>query len=95
MSREKNKTLKSSIIAKVARETGIKLDGATLLLDAGTDAYNKHFFHASLNDDNVNSMHRVNGETLQFFAIKELAELNLTDSTKSFIDNNGSMIHGL
>lgn len=95
VSREKNKTLKSSIISKVERETGIKLDGATLLLDAGTDAYNKHIFHASLNDDNVNSMHRVNGETLQFFAIKELTQLNLTDSTKSFIETNDSIMQGL
>lgn len=95
VSREKNKTLKTSIIAKVERETGIKLDGATLLLDSVTDVNNKHFFHASLNDDNVNSMHREDGETLQFFALKELTQLNLTVSTKSFIENNSSMIQGL
>ncbi len=95
VSREKNNTLKSSILSKVERETGIKLTGATLLLDTEIDDRKKRFFHAELNDNNVNEMHREEGETLHFFAIKELNDLRFTKSTKYFLEENSSMIQSL
>jgi len=95
VTREKNKTLKESIINKVKRETGIQLMAADFLLDMDLNGQDKHFYHSSLNDDNVNSMQRENGETLQFFAIKELSELNLTDATKYFVDTHNELIKKL
>lgn len=95
VTREKNKTLKASILAKVEQETGLRLLNAEFLLDAIVDLENKHFYHASLNDDNVNSIQRENGATLQFFAIKELGGLNLTAPTKMFVVENNALMLSL
>lgn len=93
--REKNKTLKASILSKLEQETGLRLLNADFLLDTVIDLQTIHYYHASLNDDNVNSIQRENGATLQFFAMKELGGLNLTKPTKMFVDENNELMLSL
>ena len=93
--KEKNKSFKDSILAKVEKKTGIQLKTVDFLLDITYEEKSKHFFHARLTDDNVNNMTRMDGITLQFFTIKELSKLNLTPLTREFVDNNAQILDSL
>jgi hypothetical protein len=88
----KNKSFKESIIEKVEEDTSIRLSNAEFIADTIFNEQNKHFFHASLTDDNVNNMQRENGLTLQFFTLKEIDKLHLTDLTRIFLEGNKQVI---
>lgn len=94
-SKSKHKSLKEGIIAKALNETGIVLQNVTDLVCIELDDRKHEFFHAYLTDDNVNNMQRREGQTLQFFTIKELNKLNLTQLSRLFVDNHKEILENL
>ena len=83
--KEKHKSSKETIFRDVERETSIKLEEVELLSDRLYSDEKKHFYHAELTDENVNDIKREEGQTLDFFTLRELERLNLSASTKSFV----------
>ena len=83
--KEEHKSSKETICRDVERETSIKLEEVELLSDRLYSDEKKHFYHAELTDENVNDIKREEGQTLDFFTLRELERLNLSASTKSFV----------
>lgn len=83
--KENNKSSEETIYRDVERETSIKLKGVELVSDVFYNNSRKHFYFAKLTDENVNDMKREDGQTLDFFNLRELDRLNLTASTKLFV----------
>ena len=83
--KEKNKSFEETIYKDVERETSIKLEKVELLSDPINSDNRKHFYHAKLTDKNVNDIKRGDGQTLDFFTLRELERLHLSESTKLFI----------
>lgn len=83
--KEKNKSSEETISRDVERETSIKLEKVELLSEPVNDDNRKHFYYAKLTDKNVNDIKRSEGQTLDFFTLRELDRLNLTASTKLFV----------
>ena len=63
-----------SFIEDMNGDMGITLPVATPL--------SNNFYHAGLTDKNVNQIKRADGKELQFFAIKEVEELLLSQTSK-------------
>lgn len=83
--KEKNKSFEETISRDVERETSIKLEKVELLSEPVNDDNRKHFYYAKLTDKNVNDIKRSEGQTLDFFNLRELDRLNLSASTKLFV----------
>ncbi len=45
----------------------------------------RHFYHGELTDNDVNSMERRQGQRLEFYALRELGKLALTETTEGFL----------
>jgi ADP-ribose pyrophosphatase YjhB (NUDIX family) len=52
----------------------------------------KYFFHAQLTDEEVNSMQRLEGETIDFFSVRELEKLQMSHLTKLFIQKHRELL---
>ena len=78
------KELEQALIKKVEREMGIKIDNIERVAES--------HYHAQLTDDNVNNIDRSEGQLLDFFTLRELDNLKLSDSTSSFISKHSSLI---
>lgn len=83
--KEKNKSFEETIYRDVERETSIRLNRVELVSDVLYNNSRKHFYFAKLTDENVNDMKRSEGQTLDFFSLRELERLNLSASTKFFV----------
>lgn len=83
--KEKKRSNEETIYREVERETGIKLSNIehiTTIKDADAE---KHFYHAQLTDTHVNNMKRENGQTIQFFSLKEIDKLPLVPNAVQLI----------
>ncbi len=83
--KEKNRSFEETIYRDVERETSIKLKRVELVSDLLYNDEKKHFYHAELTDENVNDIKREEGQTLDFFTLRELDRLNLSALTKLFV----------
>lgn len=83
--KDKNKSSEETIYRDVERETSIKLERVELVSDVLYNNSRRHFYFARLTDENVNDMKREDGQTLDFFNLRELDRLNLSASTKLFV----------
>lgn len=83
--KEKTKSNEETMYREVERETGIKLSNIEYITTVKDDTAEKHFYHAQLTDTNVNNMKRENGQTIQFFSLKELDKLPLDPNAVQLI----------
>lgn len=81
---EKGETLEKAMKRRVQKEMGIKIENIEFLSNC--------YFHANLTDDNVNNIKRSEHQLLDFYSLKEIKKLFLSDSTSQFIFKYGSLI---
>lgn len=67
----------------VEKETGIKIENVERIA--------QFKYHAALTDDNINKMQRGEFQLLDFFALKDLGKLSLSDSTREFVLKYGNL----
>ena len=84
--KEKGKTVEETIYREVERETGMMLSNIELVATINEEDATKYFYHARLTDTHVNNMQREDGQTIQFFSLKEMDKLQLSPTTKQFMD---------
>jgi len=81
----KNKdSIKNTLVKIVEKEMGIKIEEVECLSDT--------YYHARLTDDNVNKIKRNEDQLLDFFTLKELEKLSLSQPTAQFISKYSSLI---
>jgi hypothetical protein len=76
--------VETEIVRLIEREMGIKI--------SKVDKVEESYYHAQLTDDNVNEIDRSEGKLLDFFAVKELDNLALSESTSQFISKHSALI---
>lgn len=86
--REKGKTMEETLLREVEKQTGIKLGEIEFLSTIEEDNTTKHFYLGRLTDTNVNNMNRDNGQTIQFYSMKELGKIPLSPSAQKFISQH-------
>ncbi len=74
-----------ALARNVQKEAGIKIENIEFI--------SEFRYHSVLTDDNVNKMQRKEFQLLDFFTLKELQKLSLTESTREFISNSESLIN--
>ena len=89
--REKGKSMEETILREVEKQTGIKLSSIDFLSTIEEDDTQKHFYHGRLSDSNVNNMNRDQGQTIQFYSMRELEKIPLTPSTRKFITQHSNI----
>jgi ADP-ribose pyrophosphatase YjhB (NUDIX family) len=89
--REKGKSMEETILREVEKQTGIKLSHVEFLSTIEEDDTQKHFYHGRLTDSNVNNMNRDQGQTIQFYSMRELEKIPLTPATKKFISQHSNV----
>ncbi len=77
-------SFEQALFRKVEGEASIKIKGIEFI--------SRHFYHARLTDDNVNSIVRGEGQLLNFFTLAELQKLSLSPSSREFVSNYGNLI---
>src|SRR3972149_1499893 len=90
--KENNESCEKTIIRKIKEEMNIKISDVKLLLIASSDNKNTYFYHGKLTDNNVNFIERSEGQELQFFDLKELSKLQLTESANLFFTQNKNTV---
>ena len=77
-------SLEKTLMRRVYAEMGIRIENVELVSDS--------CYHASLTDDNVNSIRRSEHQLLDFFTLKDLKKLFLSSDTYQFVQKHGSLI---
>lgn len=83
---EKNhdESFEEAMSRKVTVEASIKIQEVEYL--------SKSCYHARLTDDNVNNIKRDERQLLDFFTLREVQKLHLSQATKLFIEKHGTLI---
>lgn len=81
---EKKEPLEKTLAKRVHKEMGIKIENVEFVSES--------CYHASLTDDNVNSIKRSEHQLLDFFTLKDLKKLFLSHETHQFVVKHGSLI---
>lgn len=82
--KEEKESFEDALSRRVEKETGIKVEKVEFISEC--------CYHARLTDDNVNKIEREENQLLDFFTLKELKKLFLSQATKQFISKHGSLI---
>ncbi len=82
--KEKTQSFENTLAKYVQKEMGIKINNV--------EPVTGFYYHARLTDDNVNSIKRSENQLLDFFSIKDVKKLFLSNETANFIANHGSLI---
>lgn len=82
--REKKESFENVLIRKVEKEMGIKIENVEFV--------SEFCYHARLTDDNVNKIERAENQLLDFFSLKELKNLSLSEQTQQFISKHATLI---
>ena len=82
--KEKKETFEKTMYRRVEKEMGIKIENIEFVSES--------FYHARLTDDNVNKIIRTENQLLDFFTLKELQKLFLSNATAKFISQHSSLI---
>lgn len=82
--RENKESFEIAMARRVEKETGIKIENIEYL--------SENCYHARLTDDNVNKMKRSENQLLDFFTLKEVRKLFLSNLTGQFISKHSALI---
>ena len=82
--KQNKEPIKNTLLKRVEKEMGIKIDEVECLSDT--------YYHARLTDENVNQIKRAEDQLLDFFTLKELQKLSLSNQTADFISKYSSLI---
>ena len=82
--KESMESFENAMSRRVENETGIKIENVEFVSES--------CYHARLTDDNVNKIERGENQLLDFFTLKELRKLFLSNSTAQFILKHGALI---
>lgn len=82
--KEKKETFEKAMCRRVEKETGIKIENIEFVSES--------CYHARLTDDNVNKIIRAENQLLDFFTLKELKKLFLSNATAQFISKHSALI---
>lgn len=77
-------SFESAMKRRVAIETGIEIEEV--------EAVSESYYHARLTDDNVNKIKREENQLLDFFTLKDLKKLFLSNTTAQFVAKHSSLI---
>lgn len=80
----KDESFEKAMARRVEKETGIRIENVKHLSNL--------FYHADLTDDNVNKMKRAENQLLDFFSLREINKLILTNSSKDLVQRFGALI---
>lgn len=82
--KEKTESFEKTLTRRVHKEMGIKIDNVEFV--------SEFCYHARLTDDNVNHIIRSENQLLDFFSLKEVKKLFLSNQTAKFILNHSSLV---
>lgn len=82
--KEQKESFENTMVRKVEKEMGIKIEKVEFV--------SKCCYHARLTDDNVNKIKRAEGQLLDFFTLKELKKLLLSNTTAEFVSKHSSLM---
>lgn len=82
--KKKKESFEEVLSKRVETETGMKIKDIEFV--------SEFYYHARLTDDNVNNIQREENQLLDFFTIKELKKLLLTNSTHAFVSKYEGLI---
>ncbi len=82
--KEKRESFENAMSRRVEKETGIKIEKVEFVSDS--------CYHARLTDDNVNKIKRAEGQLLDFFTLKELRKLLVSNATEQFISKHSDLM---
>lgn len=82
--KENRESFENAMARKVEKETGVKIENVEFVSES--------CYHARLTDDNVNKIERGENQLLDFFTLKELTKLFLSNTTAQFISKHGNLI---
>lgn len=82
--KDSEESFEEAMSRRVEKEANIKIDGVEFV--------SKNCYHARLTDDNVNNIMRSEGQLLDFFTLREVQSLHLSEPTRQFISKHGSLI---
>lgn len=82
--RKERESVENALTRRVEKEAGIKIENVEFVSES--------CYHARLTDDNVNKMERAENQLLNFFSLKELRRLFLSEPTRQFISKHGTLI---
>lgn len=90
-----NESCEKTIRRCIKEEMNIKISDVKLLSVSPSDNKDTYFYHGKLTDNNVNFIERADGQELQFFDLKELGKIQLTESTNLFFTRNKNVVEEL
>ena len=79
-----DESFEEAMSRKVTIEASIELEEVEYL--------SKSCYHARLTDDNVNNIKRDERQLLDFFTLREVQKLPLSQATKLFVEKHGTLI---
>jgi|SRR3990167_274060 len=82
--KKREESFESALKRCVEIEMGIKIEEIEFVSD--------FCYHARLTDDNVNKIKRAENQLLDFFTLKEVKNLFLSNTTAQFISKHGMLI---
>jgi hypothetical protein len=83
--KDQNRSLAQALMDRVKREMGIEVENVEKL--------SENYYHARLTDKNVNNIQRSEHQLLDFFTIKDLEKLYLSDDASRFISSYTNLIN--
>lgn len=90
-----NESCERTIARYIKEEMNIKIADVKLLLVVPSDSKDTYFYHGKLTDNNVNLIERAEGQELQFFDLKELSKIQLSETADFFFTQNKNIVEGL
>src|ERR1035437_8975645 len=81
--KDKSESFEKTLARRVHKEMGIKIENVEFV--------SEYYYHAKLTDDNVNHIRRSENQLLDFFSLKEVKKLFLSNETAKFIFNHASL----
>ena len=82
--KEKRESFENAMSRRVEKEMGIKIEKVEYV--------SEFCYHARLTDDNVNKIQRAENQLLDFFTLKEVGNLFLSNTTAQFISKHSALI---
>ncbi len=82
--KEETESFESAMRRRVETEAGIEIENVELISES--------CYHARLTDDNVNKIKREENQLLDFFTLKDLKKLFLSNTTAQFVSKHSELI---